>query len=161
MKVSSNSFQGKSYNLSPKLTKIIENLDIKGPQQRLYIGATGLIMQPAIDLYNPSVDEDTQKFSAAKSFVKTFVGTAVGYVVRSVCINLGNKIVDKGIIKPDTIINSSTSLLKKYKNSFGTLLGTLACLFTNFALDVPLNNFMLNKVVEKYHLNPTPKGGGK
>ena len=52
------------------------------PEQRILIGATGLAIQPIIDLNNKNVDKETRKTSAWRTAAKIIVGTLVGVAVR-------------------------------------------------------------------------------
>ena len=52
------------------------------PEQRILIGATGLAIQPFIDLNNKNVDKETRKTSAWRTAAKIIAGTIVGVAVR-------------------------------------------------------------------------------
>lgn len=55
---------------------------LHAPEQRILIGATGLAIQPFIDLNNKNVDKETRKISAWRTAAKIIAGTIVGVAVR-------------------------------------------------------------------------------
>ena len=55
---------------------------LHAPEQRILIGATGLAIQPFIDLNNKNVDKETRKTSAWRTAAKIIAGTIVGVAVR-------------------------------------------------------------------------------
>ena len=55
---------------------------INSPEQRLIQGATALFMQPVIDYFNHSADDETRAVSVARTIGKIIAGTCVGVAVR-------------------------------------------------------------------------------
>lgn len=51
-------------------------------KQRLILGATAILMQPAIDASNKNVDEKTRKVSVARTIAKIVAGTLTGFAIR-------------------------------------------------------------------------------
>lgn len=80
--------------------------------QRLSIGATGLVLQTAIDYKNPNVDESTQKYSAIRTAVKMVVTTLGGITFRQIGQKwVGEKMVEKGMLEiPKQLIEKFAKL---------------------------------------------------
>jgi len=129
---------------------------------RLILGATAIIMQPLIDLYNKNVDEKTRKVSVARTLAKIIAGTTTGYFIRYAClkgieymtkepiINNSGKIINKlqSAIFPKGV-KVTIDGLKHYKNAIGTIAGLGVMLFTNFLIDAPLTKLLTNKFMKK------------
>lgn len=143
-----------AHNFSKDHEKFIEwcGDHIRSPEQRLILGATALAIQPAIDLNNKDVDEDTRKISCARTIAKTLIGTATGFLVRYGCIKLVeskskigkevNKAIDR-LFTP-SCVTKHTGAFRHYKNALGTLLGVAVMLITNFAIDAPVTKILTN-----------------
>ena len=150
---------------------------LHSPEQRLILGATALATQPFIDLNNKDVDEETRKISAARTIAKIIAGTTVGVLVRyagiwaakrysqfeKIFADADKKIIAKiipdkkrGIFTPvfagKTIFPISdkefTQRITRHRKAMGTLLATVAMVFTNFLLDAPLTKY-LTKIFQK------------
>lgn len=156
----------KMYNFTQKIVSPENN--------RLILGATAILTQPFIDLNNKKVDEDTRKFSAARTVAKIIAGTGVGYLVRYSCIKsieAFSKLPEE--ITPDMrfakfrslFLPNDKSLIESmvtYKKSLGTILGLFVMLFTNFLLDAPITKFLTNKFVSKMKKpEPKPENNGE
>lgn len=143
-----------AHNFSKDQERIIEwcGDHIRSPEQRLLLGATALVIQPAIDLNNKKVDEDTRKVSCARTAAKIIIGTITGFTVRDLCIKLVeskskfgtevNKAIDR-FFTP-SCVTKHTGAFRHYKNALGTLLGVAVMLITNFAIDAPVTQILTN-----------------
>lgn len=141
---------------------------ISSPEQRLLLGATALATQPFIDYNNKNVDENTRMISVARTLAKIIAGTVVGVAVRAGCISLIKNYANTKITKlPDgslriepkspkdifapayeSIRISEEKFLKRIKthrSTMGTILATVAMIFTNFLIDAPLTRFLTGK----------------
>lgn len=134
-------------------------------QNRLIMGATALVTQPAIDYYNHKVDEETREVSKNRTLAKIIAGTAVGILVRGSSYELVKRMTDvKGKGKGNPKNKFSRALLptkfyrelaKKnrklinYRNALSTSIAILAMCVTNFVLDAPLTVFLTNYFNEK------------
>ncbi len=135
-------------------------------QQRLALGVAAMAIQPAIDLRNKQVDEETRKVSANRSFAKALVGMATGIAVRGGCM----KAVEIGLQKDRatnylakiTAENNTKEAIDKAKNfiknkggakQYASIIGTIVALgvmlFTNFLVDAPLTNKLTDKLNKK------------
>lgn len=133
--------------------------NVSTPENRLIIGVTALASQPFIDLYNKDVDEDTRIVSCARTIGKTIAGTLTGVVVRAGFIHLtrnyselgdvGGKTIKK-LFTPPNAPDKMTYAYKQYRNAMGMLLAIVAMLFTNFAIDAPLTNFLTNRLTKQF-----------
>ena len=148
---------------NPKVKKAIDwtGREISSPENRLILGITALMSQPFIDLHNKDVDQETRKYSVARTIAKIVVGTVTGVIIRKGCI----KAIDAFTKLPSEITNPNDKLKKfrqillpkiekiepekltQYKNTMGTLLALGVMLFTNFLIDAPLTKHMTNKLV--------------
>lgn len=122
---------------------------------RAIMGFTAIILQPTIDWFNKSVDEDTRRISVCRTVAKIIAGTTVGILVRGSC----HKIVEKMTNLEGTAKNSkalipkaflerfknSETLLKNYRSALSTGAAILAMCFTNFAFDAPFTIKLTNK----------------
>lgn len=143
--------------------------NISTPENRLIIGVTALMTQPFIDLYNKDVDEKTQKVSFARTVGRIIAGTTSGFLVRKGCIKLVEKYSQrtdkpaKAIMKiftPPKALEGMNFTYKQYQKSMGMLLAIVALIFTNFAFDVPVTNFITNAIMKKIDKKPDKKSGG-
>lgn len=124
--------------------------NIAGPQQRLVAGVAALATQPLIDLNNKDVDEQTRKYSVARTVVKIIVGTTVGVTVRHFSIKAAKHLSDE-IIKPLKRLKTPEEKIL-FTKTLGDTLGLIACFFTNFIIDAPLTKYGMNYLTKKYHL---------
>jgi len=139
-------------------------------QQRLALGVAGMVIQPAIDMRNKSVDPETRKISANRSLAKAFVGMATGIIVRGGCMKAvevglkNDKMVEK--LAKLTAENSTKEAMAKSKDfikngggarQYASVIGTIAALgimmFTNFLVDAPVTNWLTNKLNKKHTEN--------
>ena len=136
------------------------NDDLSHPaKNRLIMGTTALLTQPAIDYYNHNVDEETREVSRIRTIAKILAGTTVGIVVRGSCHRLVESMTDlngmgkysKSLLPKDYIdkFKLNTTLLKNYRSTLSTGLAILAMCFTNFAVDAPLTVLLTNYFNEK------------
>lgn len=133
--------------------------NISTPENRLIIGASALASQPFIDLFNNDVDEDTRIVSCARTIGKTVAGTATGFLVRAGFIHLTRKYSEVGevgtnkikkLFTPPNAPSKVTFAYKQYQNAMGMLLAIVAMLFTNFAIDAPLTNYLTNNLTDYF-----------
>lgn len=141
--------------------------NINSWQQRAALGVAAMAMQPVIDRCNKDVDEETRKVSANRSFAKGLVGTATGIAVRGGCMKAMEAVFknDNAIEtlakitakdKTQEAIDKSIDFIKnqggakKYASVIGTITALGVMLFTNFAIDAPVTNWLTNKMNKKY-----------
>ena len=141
--------------------------NINSWQQRDALGVAAMTMQPVIDRCNKDVDEETRKVSANRSFAKGLVGTATGIAVRGGCMKAMEAVFknDNAIEtlakitakdKTQEAIDKSIDFIKnqggakKYASVIGTITALGVMLFTNFAIDAPVTNWLTNKMNKKY-----------
>lgn len=146
---------------------------INSPEQRLILGATALATQPFIDLNNKKADKETRAVSVARTIGKIIAGTIVGVAVRAGSIaaikrfsGAELKTIDgitkickktnKDIfvplfakIRPNISQADFAKEYKNYTNALGTVAATVAMIFTNFLIDVPLTKFITDKLTSK------------
>ena len=145
-------------NTLDKYQKIDKTIS-KPAENRLIMGATALLTQPAIDYYNHRVDEDTRKVSRNRTLAKIIAGTSVGIVVRGSCFKLVEKMTNpeggskysKALI-PDNYIGKFKkfpALLNNHRSALSTGIAILAMCFTNFLIDAPLTVYLTNKFNSK------------
>lgn len=148
-------------------TMLAKASNINSWQQRAALGLAAVTMQPLIDMCNKDVDEQTRRVSANRSFAKGLVGTATGIVVRGGCM----KLVEQGLKKEKwadklaaltaadktkEAIEKSKDFIKnqggakKYAGVIGTFVALGVMMFTNFAVDAPVTNWLTNKMNKKY-----------
>lgn len=134
-------------------------------ENRLIMGATALLTQPAIDYYNHKVDEETREVSKNRTLAKIIAGTTVGILVRGSSYELVKRMTDvkgKGKGNPKSKYSRALlptkfyrelakkpQLLKNYRNALSTSLAILAMCVTNFVIDAPLTVFLTNYFNEK------------
>ena len=124
---------------------------ISMPEQRLFLAATALFLQPLIDLKFAS--EDKKVDSAIKSASKAMVGGCTGVAIRSLFIRLTTKSIaplkDTFLYRyflPDKIQKMfefeplmAKKLLKQYNASLGSIFAiAFMVLFSNSNIDAPL-----------------------
>lgn len=161
---------------------------INSPEQRLLQGVTALAFQPFIDFKNKKADDETRAVSVSRTIGKIVAGTLVGVCVRYTCIALAKYfsrfVVEEGekyitAIKrksnKDFLLPKFTpeyyqemtkdEFLTKYDNTIkviGTVLATVAMIFTNFFVDAPLTKkitkFLTPKVREFITNNKKQEG---
>lgn len=145
---------------------------INSPEQRLIQGLTALGLQPVIDYYNHSADDETRAVSVARTIGKIVAGTGVGVLVRYGAIYSAKKFsayavkeLENGFIKkvgplrkrdifmPSINYEEANKTPKEFERMYdnyiktmGTLLASFAMVFTNFLLDVPITRFVTKKL---------------
>lgn len=158
---------------------------INSPQQRFVLGATALATQPFIDLNNKKVDKDTRAVSVARTIAKIIAGTIVGVAVRAGSINLIKKFSNAELktvngvqkickkskkdifvplfakIKPNTSVADFQKEYNKYTQALGTIMATIAMVFTNFLVDVPLTKYLTNKLTPEVRKSLDKSNGGR
>lgn len=131
---------------------------VSAPQNRLILGATALMSQPFIDLYNRNVDEETRKISALRTIAKIIAGTTTGFLVRYGCNEIIRNFINapqagqkawKSLLYPKKIIKATELGLQHYRLSLGAIISLGVMLFTNFAIDAPLTKYLTNKFIDK------------
>ena len=153
-----NIFPEKTLKESEKSVENFKKYDTKisNPfENRLIMGATALLTQPAIDYYNHRVDDETRTVSRNRTIAKIIAGTAVGACVRKLCFNLIDNMTEidgKGKnskkLLPEKYAEEFAKDLKKlknYKSALATIVALGAMCFTNIFLDAPLTLFLTNK----------------
>src|SRR5574344_1003019 len=147
----------RNYITEPKHLNRLGDIISRPAQNRIIMGATALLTQPAIDYFNPKVDKKTAKTSRNRTIGKIVAGTAVGCVVRKYCFDLVNKHSDKvdlghytsqNYLFPRFLANCQGALLKNkmrnYKIAFATTLALAMMVFTNVLIDMPLTTMISN-----------------
>lgn len=163
------------YNVGKLLSRAA---NISNLEQRATIGIAAMVLQPTIDMLNKDVDKETRKVSANRSLAKGFIGTLTGIIVRGGCM----KLVERGL-KTEKATNKLAEITakdntpealekakdfiknhdgaKKYASVIGTIVALGVMIYTNFAVDAPLTNWLtdvLNKKTGvKSNNNPTSK----
>ena len=151
---------------------------ISSPENRLIMGVTALVSQPFIDLNNKDVDESTRIVSCAKTLGKIIAGTTTGVLIRHLTIKLATAMsrteeefkLPGCKIKPTKFNTILTTINHKpdkpyynqYRKALGTFIGIGVMLITNFAIDMPLTNFLTNFFTKKFKETKKPpkdKGG--
>jgi len=136
--------------VNPNIVKRIIKLgNMSSAEQRLWIGATGLLLRPTIDYYNKDVDEETRKYSAAKTAIKVAITVFDGVLTRYLAEKGGLILAKKGIIKP-RIHNIPAD---KFARGVATALSFIATVVSTFTLDIPLINTFLNFTLDKVFPN--------
>lgn len=144
----------KLYNAIPNINPIKNNDTIEwiekfgrkcsSAEQRLILGATAIVMQPAIDAHNKNVDEKTRKVSVARTIGKVIAGTLTGFAIRKACI----KAMDLKMFKPSNFEKVTKDAYEQYKNAMGTIAALVVMMVTNFVIDAPLTKFITNLLIE-------------
>ena len=158
--------------LSNKAEKVISYIgkNINSPEQRLIQGATALVSQPVIDYHNKKADDETRAVSVARTIGKIVAGTLVGVAIRYASIAAAKQFSRFTITQGEKYITSITrkskrdiflpkfnpdyykemtekEFIQKYNNvikTLGTILATVAMVFTNFLIDAPLTKIITN-----------------
>lgn len=130
---------------------------ISSPQNRLILGASALLSQPFIDLYNKKVDEDTRRSSAARTVAKILAGTTSGFLVRYYSIKAIEKMTQipskskkfyQTVFTPNPkLVKITARKLSQYKKTIGSLLALWVMLITNFLFDAPVTKKLTNKFI--------------
>ena len=138
-----------------ELKQNVDNVISKPAQNRLIMGATALITQPAIDYHNHRVDKDTRTVARNRTIAKIIAGTGVGMLVRGSCFKFVEKMTDpvgtgkySKVLLPEKYIaefTKNTKNLKNYRNALSTGIAILVMCITNFVLDAPLTTYFTNK----------------
>lgn len=144
------------------------------PQNRLFMGASALALQPMIDWNNKDVDEKTRQVSVARTIAKIGIGTVTGIVVRQQCINLMKKFTytlndieklpkEKEAPKlaklfipnhiSEELFQKAERLMKKHRNALGSIMALGVMLFTNFLVDAPLTRIFTNGLIDEFKQN--------
>ena len=130
-------------------------------QNRLLMGATAILTQPAIDYYNHKVDKETREISRNRTIAKIIAGTIAGILVRGSAHEIVKYMTNtkatsklkKALLptfKIDSLIKTEPFLMN-YRNALSTFLAVAAMSVTNFAIDAPFTVFLTN------HLNARTK----
>ena len=90
---------------------------INSPEQRLIQGATALFMQPVIDYFNHSADDETRAVSVARTIGKIIAGTCVGVAVRYGAIYCAKNFANYTVTKIEN--NDFSSLIDYAEKSNG------------------------------------------
>lgn len=151
---------------------------LNSPEQRLLQGVVALGIQPFIDFRNKGTDDDTRAVSVARTTGKIIAGTTVGVCVRYASIALAKnfskykilteekngeivikqfeKIAKNGIFTPDIAkmvkgmpVAKFERNYRNYIKTWGTVLGVVAMVFTNFLIDVPITKAITKKLTPK------------
>ena len=162
-------FQQKVLDKIPNKTfkendKIIHNLKkynnimSKPMENRLIMGATALLTQPAIDYYNHRVDDETRTVARNRTIAKIIACTSVGAFVRWIAYTITDKMTNiKSNKKYSTRLLpekfkdellSNIEYLKNYKSAVSTILALCLMSITNILLDAPLTAYFTNKLNE-------------
>lgn len=123
------------------------------------MGASAVLVQPAIDYYNHRVDQETRTVSRNRTIAKIIACTSVGVLVRGTCYKLvnymtnlkGAKKLSQALLPKDFIkeLQVDSKKLANYKNALSTIIALGIMLITNFALDAPLTVYFTNKLNAK------------
>lgn len=129
-----------------------------GPHHnRLFLGATALVTQPAIDLYNDKVDKKTRKVSCARTIAKIIAGMLTGVSIRWGFLKLvkNNSAITKTAEKTfktfftPSSVTKMTHAFKQYQNTMANFLAIVTMIGTNFLVDAPLTQFLTNRLTKK------------
>ena len=151
-------FPNATFNDTPKkvenIAKVADRIS-RPMENRLIMGATAIVTQPAIDRYNHKVDEETRIVSRNRTVAKIIAGTTVGAIVRGSSYKIVEKMTDinnvgkhsKSLI-PKAYLEEFKNVPKKlghYRSALATFVAILAMCVTNFAIDAPLTVYLTNK----------------
>ncbi len=151
-----------------KKAKKFNEILSKPAENRLIVGGTALLTQPAIDYYNHRVDEETRTISRNRTIAKILAGTAVGVLVRGWCYNIVNKMTDTNssskyskYLIPEKFAEKlkNAEYLKNHKSALATCIALGIMSITNFILDAPLTTFLTNLMNSRYLADKKAKGG--
>lgn len=113
--------------------------------EKIPVAATAILFVPAIDYFNPDVDKSTREYSALKTSIKIGIGTITSFLARAVGQNIGEKITEKGLIKPiSERISQKPELMKSFAESVGKYAAFITAMIAVLVLDIPLINKALN-----------------
>lgn len=153
-------------NPSEKIERITDYISRPGPN-RAIMGATAIVMQPAIDASNKKVDEKTRKLSVCRTIAKILVGTFVGIAVRGSSYKLVEKMtqingsgkLSSRLLAPEFLHDflKKGDNLKTYRSALSYFTAFMAMLVTNFAIDAPLTALLTNKLQSKFVEKNEPK----
>lgn len=129
-----------------------------GPHHnRLFLGATALVTQPVIDLYNDKVDKKTRKVSCARTIAKILAGMLTGVSIRwgflkfvrqnSAITKTAQKTLKTFFTPPN--VNKITHAYKQYQNAVANFLAIGTMIATNFIIDAPLTQFLTNRLTKR------------
>lgn len=131
--------------LGPAATRqIIQLANLSPSKQRLVIGATAIVTHTSIDAFNPLVDEDTRKYSAARSAIKALVTMTSGVITREIGQKIGEYAVNAGKITPPPGIEKAA-----FASSLGRVFAITGAVISIFLIDVPFINRFLNLTMNK------------
>ena len=144
-------------NESQKYDKI--NGRITRPDvNRLIMGATAIVTQPAIDYSNHQVDKETREVACIRTIAKILAGTLVGVAVRGSCYKLVQSMTNikghgrwsKELLPTENLqqLLDDKNLLNNYRNAIATFISIMVMSITNFVIDAPLTVFLTNKLNE-------------
>ena len=129
-------------------------------ENRLTMGATALLTQPAIDYFNHRVDDETRTVSRNRTIAKIVAGTTVGMLVRGSwyeavkrmtnidgVVPVKNKKLSTALIPKKYLeeLKNNPKLLKNHRAALSTGIAILVMLFTNFLIDAPLTVMLTNR----------------
>ncbi|MBQ3310697.1 hypothetical protein IJG72_01325 [bacterium] len=152
-------------NLGPTWQKGLKFLsNMSTTKQTIILMIPGLTINPAIDLFNKKVDDETRKFSACRSIAKELAGSSIGVGVRALCGMGCEKLLKKGHLFGKMLDKNAKDYLKQLKEHAGIVGGISALgalLFTDFFVDIPFINFTNELLVKlffpKYAKNNKPE----
>lgn len=135
--------------------KKIDEFISKPAENRGIMMVTALMTQPAIDYFNPKVDEETRVVARNRTIAKVLAGGTVGmFIVRGPIYKLITKMTNPNgtsknskALLPKKYINeiiSNEKFLKNYRNALSMILALGAMCFTNFAFDAPFTIYLTN-----------------
>lgn len=127
---------------------------------RAALGLGAIITQPAIDRYNPNVDNNTALASSYRTTGKIIACSSVGFCVRGGCYKITDKFANASkeegstILTPKAILKETNpelrkNMLKLHKNAFSTVFALAVMVFTNFLIDAPLTTFISNYLIKR------------
>lgn len=130
--------------------------DLGPHHNRLFLGATALVTQPAIDLYNDKVDEKTRKVSCARTIAKIIAGAITGVSIRWGFLKLvrENSAITKTAEKTfktfftPSNVTKCTHAFKQYQNTMANFLAIVTMIGTNFLVDAPLTQLLTNRLTK-------------
>jgi hypothetical protein len=123
---------------------IMRSATMSSSVHRLWIGGTGLVLRPAIDLQNKDVDRQTREYTAVKTAVKVAITVANGVLTRAFAEKAGLELARRGIIATKKNVNPEA-----FARGVATVISFLATVVTTFTLDIPLINGGLNFALGK------------
>ena len=140
------------YNFGPTWQKGLKFLsNMSTTKQTIILMIPGLTINPAIDLFNKNVDDETRKFSACRSIAKELAGSTIGVGVRALCGVGCEALLKKGHLFGKMLDKNAKDYLKQVKEHAGIIGGVFALgalLFTDFFVDIPFIN-LTNELLVK------------